>query len=66
MMPKTKRNYVTNVYPHTKLVIDGSSIIEIRSINSFGQVELAIEVDLSTHIETFKVRKDNGREKTKD
>ncbi len=58
-----EKHYVTNLYPGTKVVIDGPCEFVIKQINSFGQIEFAFVVSKETYIDTFKVKKDPNEQK---
>lgn len=60
-----QKNYITNLYPGTKVIIDGPCEFIIKQINSFGQIEFAFVVNADTYIDTFKIKKEHPSENNK-
>lgn len=62
----SKKTFVTNLKPITKVIIDGPCEFTIQNINNHGQVELSFLVDRTTFVETFKLERKEGKVNTID
>jgi len=54
---KITKKFVTNLYPNTKVIVDGSCEFIIQKINSHGQIEFSFLINRSTKVETYKLKK---------
>lgn len=52
---KKVKYFSTNLYPNTRIMIDGPCDIIFECVNSFGQGCFNFVVDRSTTIDTFKL-----------
>lgn len=64
MIRKTRTKlFSTNVFPNTKILVDGPCEIIVKKTNKFGQIELSFCVDQNVFVETFKIKKEETETK---